>query len=349
LVDAVATADVSRRATTSPNFAGLTAAGPAALATFVVFWFFGESSVPIVGELSMAWRIAVSSVVVAPIAFVWGTWKITTEEIRLGVGDRETYPEIVSRMIALAGGTALFAYYSALIFGSMFEGYVFEWIFAAVFPAVFAGGVAYAAAAWAVRRWFGDTIMFALAVVGLAILLAAIESGAADWWKAALSSLGTAESTSWRIFNVGAMVAGAMLVFAAPSTREPMARAADLGLVTKGTARFFAWGLGLVGVQLFVVGLVPMDSGEVGFAIHNVAGVSLGAVLIIGMAASKWIMPGLPRLFFWYSWVFAALSLVSVPLYPLGYFSLAELEVVVFGFGALWALLMPASLRDGGL
>jgi hypothetical protein len=348
LVDAAVSTSV-RRSTTSPNFAGLTAAGPAALITFGVFFVFGEWSVPIVGDVSMAWRIAISSIIVAPIAFLWGTWRITSEEMAAGYGARETYPEILLRMIALAGGTALFAYYTALIFGAMFEGYVFEWIFSAVFPAVFAGGVAYAAAAWAVRRWFGDIVMFALAVVGLAILLAAVESGAGDWWKAALSSLGTAESLSWRIFNVGAMVAGGMLIFAAPSTRKPMKRAADLHLVTERTARLFAWGLALLGLQLFVVGLVPMDSGDVGFAIHNVAGVSLGAVLIVAMAASKWIMPGLPKLFFWYSWVFGALSLLSVPLYPLGYFSLAELEVVVFGFGALWALLMLASLRDGGL
>jgi hypothetical protein len=334
---------------TSANFAGLIAAGPAALLTFALFFLFGETSVPIVGDASMAWRVMVVALVIAPIAYVYGTWRVTTDERACGSAPFEPIGPLIARTIGLAAGAALFALFSAEIIGTMFEGYTFEWIFSSVFPAVYAGVMAYVAAAWGVRRWAGDLIVFALVIIGLAIMLAAIESGAADWWTAAISSLGTENSASWRVFNVGCMVAGAMLVLAAPSLRPVMSRAEALGLVTERTARIFPWGLVVVGVQLFVVGLVPMDSGDLGFRIHNFAGVSLGAVLVIAMAFCKLIFPGLPRPFFWYSWAFALLSMVSVPIYTLGYFSLAELEVVVFGFGALWALLMLASMRDAGV
>ena len=51
----------------------------------------------------------------------------------------------------------------------------------------------------------------------------------------------------------------------------------------------------------------------------------------------------------WYSWVFAALSVVAAPLYnPIGYFSLAEVEVVVFALAGMWTIMLFALMWDLG-
>jgi len=325
----------------SPHLVGLIAAGPAAAIVGTFFFILGGDQIPIIGAWSMDDRVMFSSLIVAPLAFAYGAWAAWGRN-----GEDMPWAKTFTRGLAATLGIVSLAMLGMPIIDAAFKNYLFSSFYAAVFPAITSGVVAYVCAAWAARRWPGDLVLLAVAVVGVAVMGAAATAGADDWWTAALSSLGTAGSSSWRLFNVGVIVSGTMLLLTVHTMRPMLERAKRLRLTSDNAPKSMSWGMALAAILLIGVGLFPMDTH---FAIHNVCGVGFGAVLLVGMVFAKRLFPGLPKQFIWYSWAFAVLSIVTAPLYPLGIMSLAEIEVVIFGVEALWAMLWLASLNDAGV
>lgn len=326
----------------SATITGLFAAGPFGLAAFAVGLLLGAWAE------SFSWntaetRVLAATLVVMPGAYAYGMLK---SGIRPDPGMRRTR---ITSVIALLVGSLMLGRLVLPLLEAAFQGYVFPPFWGAVFLGGYAFVLAYAAAAFGVRHWAGDNIIFAVVLVGLSIITAAITTGVDTWWHGAISSLGTSTSQSAGLFSMACMAAGAMLVLSMPALRMPLDHLAAIGVATPDAARWTPRIMGTLGVLLFLVGTFPMDGGDLIFAIHNTSGIAFGVILVLAMLVTGRAFPGVPRRFTWYSWTFAGLSTIAAPLYnPIGYFSLAEVEVVVFALAGLWAVMLFALMREMG-
>jgi len=333
--------DIGR--STSPELTGLFAAGPFALGVFIIAGLLGMRS-----QNELSWGVEATSVmyatfVVAPGAYIYGV-------LNRPASDRTARPlAAVANIAALLLGSLMLSYLIVPVLQKAFMGYVFTPFWGAVFLAGYAFILAYTLAALGARMWIGDTVTFAVVVVGLAIVASAVGSGADDWWKGAISSLGTGASDTAGLFSAACIVAGAMLILSAPSMKEPLARCIECGLATPRATRWFPGIMVFLGVLLSLVGLFPMDGGDIQFQIHNDSGIIFGVTIVACMVFAWAAFPGMPNRFFWYSWVFAALGAISVPLYiPLHAFSLAEVEVIAFSLSGIWTVMLFAIMKDLG-
>lgn len=187
-----------------------------------------------------------------------------------------------------------------------------------------------------------------LAVLALLVLAGGIAVSAATttdplWWHLHFSRLGTFHNGSGAVFN-GTLVAagGVIAVFARSAGRE--LRRLESHLVRRGTAvtaRILFTG---VGVNLALVGMVPLNSNKL---VHD--HVAAGMVLSFGalLLSSPWLMHRMPRR------LVVTTGAVFVYLFAGGWLfvsatiNLALFEVVAFSAMFTWTGVLLVCMRRG--
>lgn len=323
---------------------GLRCAGPLAVAAFALCLLFGRPEIGFTGPGSLQMRLLVISLTAVPLAYVYGFLRMGRYRSATGGVWRV---RLATQATTVAVGVSMLVLFLVPVLSRAFVGYTFPWFWGAVTASAYALVVSYTAAVLGARAWVGDLVLLAVAVALVGVLAAATLSGADEWWKTAISALGTEWSMSWRIFDVACASAGAMLLLASLSARPALEAAARCGIARDATVRWFPRVMAVVAVLLCFVGLFPMDGNRIEFVLHNIGGIGFGVTLFVAMLLTGRAFPGVPGELVWYSWAFAALTaLATLAFRPFGAFSLAELEVVAFGFEGLWAILLFATVRD---
>jgi hypothetical membrane protein len=168
-------------------------------------------------------------------------------------------------------------------------------------------------------------------LVGIAISI--ITTTDPLWWHLHFSRLGTFKNGSAAFFN-GALIAGGILVviYAGAAARE--IRALAPGRVRRGAARTTRIMYSIMGVNLALVGCVPLNSN--GFVHDRVAGAMvLGFVGLL--VTSPFLMPRLPRRLIVATALIFAIVFAGAWVFATGQINLALFEVIAFGAIFSWS------------
>ncbi|MEU1971358.1 hypothetical protein ABZ477_06870 [Microbacterium sp. NPDC019599] len=290
---------------------------------------FRFQSAPIAGPDSVGQFSAVTSAIVAIVAFAGG--RMLSGSVRPGILD-------IVDLVALSFAHAVIALLSWTLVSVIFEqAFIGAEVFA--IPVILLSG-AVAAVTGYVAFYSGTHIDLQLLAVILATFLVegivASMLTASDplWWQKHLSSLGVTEDFSSLAFNLTLIVAGILVT--------TLARAATRGIPTShpnGIARVRLC-LILVGVFLAFVGVFPVDDW---FWIHTAFASGMAvvyAVLVIRLPV--WI-PGMSRFFVYLGWVFLAVVVGLGVFYAIGYYTLTAVELVAGTLVFTWIILFIRS------
>lgn len=304
-------------------------AGAFVVVAVVAVIAFRFEPAPIAGPGSVGQFAAVSSAVVAIVAFVTG--RLIVRRRGLGILD-------IVDLAALAFAHAVIALLTWTLVSVIFEqAFIGAEVFA--LPVIVLSGAVGAVTGYV--AFFSATHMDlqVLAVILATFLVEGIVASmlTADdplWWKEHLSSLGVTEDVSSLAFNLTLIVAGIIVT--------TLARAATAGIPTTdphGLARVRLC-LVLVGVFLAFVGVFPVDDW---FWIHTAFASGMAvvyAVLVIRLPV--WI-PGMARFFVYLGWVFLVIVVALGVLYAVGYYTLTAVELVAGTLVFTWIILFIRS------
>ena len=299
------------------------------LVAFVAVIAFRFQAAPIAGPGSVGQFSAVTSAVVAIVAFAGG--RMLSGGVRPGILD-------IVDLVALSFAHAVIALLSWTLVSVIFEqAFIGAEVFA--IPVILLSG-AVAAVTGYVAFFSGTHLDLQLLAVILATFLVegivASMLTASDplWWKEHLSSLGVTGDLSSLAFNLTLIVAGIIVT--------TLARAATAGIPTthpNGIARVRLC-LILVGVFLAFVGVFPVDDW---FLVHTAFASGMAvvyAVLVIRLPV--WV-PGMSRFFVYLGWVFLAVVVGLGVFYAIGYYTLTAVELVAGTLVFTWIILFIRS------
>jgi len=155
------------------------------------------------------------------------------------------------------------------------------------------------------------------------------------WWKYHFSQLGSFGDRSASIFNITLIIAGALVVAFSTYLGRDLAALRDRGVLRpRRTPRLVATLFVIMGVLLAGVGAVSVSMYE---PLHIAFAVGMFAVFIGMLVAAPRIFAGMPRAVLVVTWMFlAAILLVVVLFWPIGYLNLTALELVAFGLIFGW-------------
>lgn len=295
-----------------------------ALVALIAFRF---EPAPIAGPDSIGQFAAVSSAIVAILAFIAGRYVMREQGHRLGVLD-------VIDIAALAFAHAVIALLTWTLIAIILDrAFIDSQVFAV--PLLAVAGAAAAITAYAV--FFSATHMdLPLLAIILAVFLAEgviasmLTASDPHWWMENLSALGMTDDLSALAFNLTLIVAGIIVTtLARYSTRGiPTPNARGIGPV-RGC-------LIIVGVFLGLVGVFPVDPF---FVVHTA--VASGMVVAFGVLIIRlpvWV-PGMPRAFVSLGWLFLAVILALAVLFAVGYYTLTAVELVAGILVFAWIIL----------
>jgi hypothetical protein len=185
------------------------------------------------------------------------------------------------------------------------------------------------------------------------VMTSMVTTNRSDWWEVNFSVLGSEDYGVALAFNGTLVTAGAVIALLAEYMTRDL-RALDLHrLRTDGGARPsrerpVLTCVVLVGAFLAVTGLIPVD---VFLPAHNTMATSMTAVYtLLVLRAPAWL-PGLSRAFYAAGFAMLGAAVVSVMLWwPLGYYNMTAMELVVAGVILAWLVLftrnVAAALED---
>lgn len=304
-------------------------AGAFILVAIVAVIAFRFQAAPIAGPGSVGQFAAVTSAIVAIVAF--GGGRMLSGSVRPGILD-------LVDLVALAFAHAVIALLSWTLVAVIFEqAFIGAEVFA--IPVIVLSG-AVAAVTGYVAFYSGTHMDLQLLAVVLAsflvegIVASMLTASDPLWWQKHLSSLGVTGDISSLAFNLTLIVAGIIVT--------TLARAATTGIPTAaphGIARV-RLSLVLVGVFLAFVGVFPVDDW---FWIHTAFASGMAvvyAVLVIRLR--RWI-PGMSRFFIYLGWVFLAVVVGLGVFYAIGYYTLTAVELVAGTLVFTWIILFIRS------
>jgi hypothetical membrane protein len=311
----------------------------AALGALIAFQY---QSAPISGPGSIGQFAAISSAVVAIIAFVGGRLLIHRRTSGRGFGLLD-----VLDIAALSFAHAIIALLSWTLLAVILEK---SFIGAEVFalPVLIIAGAAAALTGYATLYSATHMDLGLLAILLAAFLVEGVITSmltASDpqWWKNNLSALGMTDDFSALTFNVTLIIAGILVT--------TLARSSTRGIASpnpKGVGRVRA-GLIVVGIFLALVGVFPVDQF---WGLHT--GVASGMVVAYAVLAIRlpaWI-PGMPRAFVLLGWLFLAVTVLLAGFFFVGYYTLTAVELVAGLLVFTWIILFirnaDALNRDTG-
>ena len=165
--------------------------------------------------------------------------------------------------------------------------------------------------------------------IAFGVFTAMIIAPEPDWWKVHFSHLGTFHGELSSVFFNGTLIAGGFLVttFAVYIAHDMTALVADGVLASPRSPRIVSALFVVMGAAFAGVGLVAVDVNRLW---HDVAALALAAMFLGMLIAGPWLLRGLPRSYFVWSWTILAAVAVSGLTFAFGAFSLTGVEIVVF-------------------
>jgi hypothetical protein len=183
--------------------------------------------------------------------------------------------------------------------------------------------------------------------LGAGILTSMVTTSRSNWWEVNFSVLGAADYGVALAFNATLVTAGVVIALLAEYMTRDLrgldAHRRRAGLPTAPTReRALLTCLILMGAFLASAGLVPVD---VFIPAHNTMATSMtAAYTLLVVRAPSWI-PGLSRTFYAAGYAMLGAAVVSVMLWwPLGYYNMTAMELVVAGVILAWLVLFTRNV-----
>ncbi|PZQ89096.1 MAG: hypothetical protein DI534_10015 [Leifsonia xyli] len=330
--------------------------GAALLVGFVVgFIVVGGRSLPITGASSLGTFAAVVAAALTAVAFVVG-YLLPAPGSR-----RRTHPEptrwrlainLAALALAHAAITLLLLEGMSIVLADAFIGaevYAFSSSLLIGIASALASYAAFLSASGMTTTRIA-TVLALYLVVG--VMAAMLSTSDPQWWEKNISALGIGDDFSSWIFNVTLIVAGALItaisVYLVTELRQGrLARArqdaddrAEAGRIRKlGTA------LVLLGVFLALVGVFPVSWIE---WVHNTFATGLVVIFAGLVVGIRWIVPGLPEVFFIVGYLFLAVVVFATVLFAVGIYNLTAMEIIGFALIFGWLILLIRNISASG-
>ncbi|MDQ4488735.1 hypothetical protein RBS60_00835 [Sinomonas sp. ASV486] len=254
-------------------------------------------------------------------------------------------------LVALAFAHAAIAFMvtwaSFQIFQRAFSGVTLD-AFAAALLTSLAGALASYAAYQSGSRMDSYALSNLIATfLAAGVLTSMVTTNRSDWWQVNMSVLGAADYGVSLAFNGTLVTAGAVIALLAEyMTRD--VRALDLyrehaGVVlARNREAVLLACIAAIGAFLAATGLVAVD---LSIPVHNSMATAMTAVYtLLVLRAHAWL-PGLSRTFYLAGYFMLAGAVLSVMMWwPLGYYNMTAMELVVAGDILAWLVLLTRNV-----
>lgn len=194
------------------------------------------------------------------------------------------------------------------------------------------------------------TVLALYLVVG--VMAAMLSTTDPQWWEKNISALGIGDDFSSWIFNVTLIVAGVLITaisvyLVTELGQGHLARGARDADDRRETTRIRLLGAALVllGVFLALVGVFPVSWVE---WVHNTFATGLVVVFAGLVVGIRWIVPGLPEVFFVVGYLFLGVVLFATVLFAVGIYNLTAMEIVGFALIFAWLVLLIRNISASG-
>lgn len=348
-------ARIGATATTTESRAILVGGAALALGFVIGFIWIGGRTLPIAGGSSFGTIAAITAAALAAAAFVAGY-------LLPSPGSRQrTHPErsrwrfavnVAALTVAHAAIALLLLVGVSVVMSDAFidaDIYPFS---ASLLVAIASGLASYAAflSASGMTTTRMASVLAIYLVVG--VMAAMLSTSDPHWWEKNISALGTGDDFSGWIFNVTLIIAGVLItaiaVYLARELRQGhLARAARDADDSReaGRVRTLYLALTLLGVFLALVGVFPVSWIEL---VHNAFATGLIVIFAGLVVGIRWIVPGLPEVFFVVGYVFLAIVLGATVFFFVGIYNLTAMEIVGFALIFSWLILLIRNISASG-
>lgn len=166
------------------------------------------------------------------------------------------------------------------------------------------------------------------------------------WWQQSFSHLGTLESNTSLLFNATLIFAGIMFMVWLPYFMSDVQVLVRHEAASPRSAQLLRLGFILIGAGMMVIGLVQYGVNPLASVIHNAAAYTIAAVLILMMAGTRWLVPGLAQEVFVTAWLLVAGVLTTLVGAAFGYFNTVGLELISFTLGMIWLQFLARNVQE---
>ncbi len=326
----------------------LVAAIVAALAqAAVVLLFTRNDQLPLVGAPnSVASQALISALVVAlavsPLAYLRGA---AFRNRRLPLERRHDFRWAV---LPVTMAAALVA--GLVVMGTMqflnraFIGVVLPKPLIALALGFAAGVLAYLIAGWLSHLRSTGLIYLAIGSLFGTLLFAGVRNDDPMWWTYSFSHLGMTDSNSRRIFDIGLIFTGLLILVWQQFLMTDVIVLQNHGLVTARVRRYVRISLIVVAVATALVGLVRFGISPLFNVVHDLSAVSMGVAAGLLLISMPWTMPFLPRAFYTLSFIILAAMLLVLPLKVMGFMGVTGMEMFEFMLAGAWLVLFARNV-----
>ncbi|GAB2762164.1 hypothetical protein [Sinomonas soli] len=288
--------------------------------------------------------------VAALVAFPVAYRRSYADPDRRWLADRPLWRRLLGT-VALAFAHAAIAFMVAWasfqIFQRAFTGLTLDAFAASLLTSVSAALAAYAAYQSGSRMDSYALSNLLATFLGAGILTSMVTTTRPNWWQVNFSVLGAADYGVALAFNATLVTAGVVIALLAEYMTRDL-RALDAhrsraGLTAARTReRPLLTCLVLMGALLACTGLVPVD---VFIPAHNTLATSMAATYTLLLVRAPAWVPGLSRTFYAAGYAMLGAAVISVMLWwPLGYYNMTAMELVVAGVVLAWLVLFTRNV-----
>jgi hypothetical membrane protein len=348
-------ARLGANATTNESRAILMGGTALALGFVVGFLVIGGRSLPITGTGSLGMISALVTAGMTAIAFVVG-YLLPAPGSR-----RRTHPEpstwrlgvnVTALALAHAAIALLLLEGISIVMSDAFIGakvYAFSSALIVGISAALASYATFLSASGMTTTRIA-TVLALYLVVGL--MAAMLSTSDPRWWEKNISALGIGDDVSSWIFNVTLIVAGTLITAISVYLMTELGQghlargphdADDRNEATR--IRVLGGALVLLGVFLALVGVFPANWIE---WVHNIFSTGLVVIFAGLVVGIRWIVPGLPEVFFVVGYVFLGVVLLATMMFVIGFYTLTATEIVVFALIFAWLVLLIRNISASG-
>ncbi len=184
-------------------------------------------------------------------------------------------------------------------------------------------------------------ILTLVGFLALGVITSMLTASDPYWWQKNISALGEGDDFSGATFNLTLLIAGILLSSLSDYLTSDLTRSRlmpgvdDAGM--RKRANQIKWALIVLGACLAGVGVFPIDDRQL---IHIL--VSIGMVIAFGFLVIRltWLVPGLPKAFFFVGYLFLAIIIFATVLFFIGYWALTAMELIAFAFVFTWLIVL---------
>ncbi len=214
----------------------------------------------------------------------------------------------------------------------------------ALFLGFNAGVVAYIIANWLAHLHSTGLIYLAIGSLFGTLLFAGVRNDDPLWWTYSFSHLGMTASNSRRIFDVGLLFTGLLILVWQQFIMTDIIVLQNHGLISARVRRYVRISLIVVAVATAMVGVVRFGISPIFNLVHDLSAVSMGVAAGLLLISMPWTMPFMSRQFYVLSYVILAAMLLVLPLKIMGFMGVTGMEMFEFMLAGAWLVLFARNV-----